>query len=800
MMLWMVFLHTHPKKMMKIGTLPYQWALWKILRWTRQTEKTRKLKRGMQKLKKSAPFICEAREDEDRDKEGSNGSANTSHSSQDHTSDSSQDGDTMNQTEETKDSQQGKRPQPAPVEDSNPPIPPCINIKDEPIDEGYDAALLPQSSIRHIKQEMEHPEDTGASGENPQGHGENRQGHGENTLAPQRKEELRISSVYSVGGPNTLVSSTVPAAIPAPPPAAIFIPGRGTVLQAMAPLPIRQPTLISSTLPALTPLAPLAPLAPRPPPIPGSVRCSGCAKVLLKGQTAFQRKGSTQLFCSTVCLSGHLPPAPKPRSCCQCNREILQPKDMITIPGDDGVVLNFCSQFCLSVFRHKKKTSDKQPDRWPEKRPENKFEKQPEKRVDPQLEQLFCSVCRVRNRHIEHEVTHQGRLHRLCSDACFVTWRKIRQLAMNCCEGCGLYCNSNSGSCQTLTIDRSQLNFCSPTCIATFKQTCRKMTECANCHQMITVSFTIMERDHKGKVQLYCSPPCVEQSRPPRHVLSGTPFPCSLCKTTAVPQYHLAKADGTIRNFCSYDCVSVYRKSSPVSQTDLSNGVSSPREPAVRDASKAVLSSGTSSVPPIPQEIPSSVPYPGHHPSHTSVPPLAPPYPALVSPSVPGQALGKAPFGQLPKPAEGGANEASRLTCHKCSKQFGLKPVLFSHQGCMSLFCSKVCCDQYKIQKNILAHCEYCKQEKVLFDVINYNQQELFFCSESESSPLCSLTSECISAVNLLCCSDMDSHWLHELKCIRKIFTALHVFYILCYSLIPKWLKFINSSKLYTQY
>lgn len=35
---------------------------------------------------------------------------------------------------------------------------PPINIKDEPIDEGYDAALLPQSSIRQIKEELEHQE------------------------------------------------------------------------------------------------------------------------------------------------------------------------------------------------------------------------------------------------------------------------------------------------------------------------------------------------------------------------------------------------------------------------------------------------------------------------------------------------------------------------------------------------------------------------------------------------------------------------------------------------------------------
>uniref|UniRef100_A0A3B4Z1P8 TRASH domain-containing protein n=1 Tax=Stegastes partitus TaxID=144197 RepID=A0A3B4Z1P8_9TELE len=519
----------------------------------------------------------------------------------------------------------------APMEDSNPPTSPSVNIKDEPIDEGYDAALLPQSSIRQIKEELEHQE--------------------------------------------------VP--IPAPTPTAIFIPGRGAVLQAMTPLPLRPP------VPVPTSVSALAPIPPRPPqpPVPGSVRCSGCSKVLLKGQTAFQRKGSTQLFCSTVCLTGHLPPANKNRSCFQCNRYvfILQPRDMITIPADDNTLMHFCGQFCLSV---------------------------------------------VTNR-IEHEVNHQGRLHRLCSDACFVTWRKMRQLAMNCCEGCGLYCNSNSGSCQTLTIDRSQLNFCGPTCIGTYKQTCRKTVECANCHIIAIVSTTIMERDMKGKVQLYCSPTCVEQSRPPQHILTGTPFPCSLCKVSAVPQYHLAMVDGTIRNFCSYTCVSIYRKSGHTSPPDLTNGTSSLRDASIRDAPRAGPSAGASSVPPIPQDYPSSVPYPGHHPSHTSVPPLVTPYQAMSSPSVPGQAQAKPPPGQPQKPADCELGDISKLTCHQCSKQFNSKPLLFSHQGRISVFCSKTCCEQYKTQKNILALCEYCKQPKVLFETINYNQQDVIFCSEN---------------------------------------------------------------------
>lgn len=56
----------------------------------------------------------------------------------------------------------------------------------------------------------------------------------------------------------------------------------------------------------------------------------------------------------------------------------------------------------------------------------------------------------------------------------------------------------------------------------------------------------------------------------------------------------------------------------------------------------------------------------------------------------------------------------------------------FFLQGRISMFCGRKCCEHYKTQKNILIQCECCKQEKVHFDTISYNQQDLVFCSESE--------------------------------------------------------------------
>ncbi|XP_019731663.1 zinc finger MYM-type protein 4-like isoform X2 [Hippocampus comes] len=641
--------------------------------------------------------------EEEQEREVTSCSANTSHSSKDNTPESSRDAGTLTRMEQTEDSRQGERSEAPPVEDSNPPISPNITIKDEPIDEGYNAALQPQTTVRQIKEELDHQE-----------------------------EELRISSVYSVGGGNTLVppvgNSTKMAAAshiahqvaaPAPPQTAIFIPGRGAVLQAVTPLSVRPPAAIQTSLTSLSPL----PLRPPVPTIPGSVRCSGCFKVLLKGQTAFQRKGSTQLFCSTVCLTGHLPPTTKNQLCSLCNSEILRARDTITIPADDNTYLHFCGQHCLSIFRHRTKKIEKAPEKVVEKRPEKKIDKPPEKPAERLAENVVCSVCRITNR-IEHEVSHQGRLHKLCSDACFVTWRKMRQLAMNCCEGCGLYCSSSSDSYHTLTIEKSELNFCGPTCIGTYKQSCRKTVECARCQKSAIVSATIMERDDKGKVQLYCSPVCVQMSRPPLHTLTGAAFPCCLCKNVAVPQYHLAMVDGTIRNFCSFDCVSTFRKTGHAG-SELNNGKSSPR-----DASRLGPSSRASSVPPIPQDYPSSAPYPSHHGSNSSVPPLVPPSLGLTSTSVPGQGHPRTPTALSVKPAEGGPNDGPKVTCHQCTKQFITKPLLFGHKDQISVFCSMVCCDVYKTVNNILVMCEVCRKDMVPFDTIHYNGKDIFFCSK----------------------------------------------------------------------
>lgn len=59
-------------------------------------------------------------------------------------------------------------------------------------------------------------------------------------------------------------------------------------------------------------------------PSSGHMSCSHCKKNLMKGQTAFQRRGSPALFCSTSCLTTSLPTVKGPSKFCHnCQKWVL---------------------------------------------------------------------------------------------------------------------------------------------------------------------------------------------------------------------------------------------------------------------------------------------------------------------------------------------------------------------------------------------------------------------------------------------------------------------------------------------
>ncbi|KAG9330406.1 hypothetical protein JZ751_025527 [Albula glossodonta] len=275
------------------------------------------------------------------------------------------------------------------------------------------------------------------------------------------------------------------------------------------------------------------------------VTCANCRKPLKKGQTAYQRKGSAHLFCSTTCLSAFShKPTPK-KNCTMCRKDITSMKGTIVAQVDSSESFQeFCSTGCLASYENKQN---------PPKTPPTKTK---------------CTVC-GKTTEIRHEVSFKNVTHKICSDMCFNRYRMANGLIMNCCEQCGDYLPSKASANHFLVIDGQQKRFCSQNCVRDYKQANAKMTPCTGCRAMCR-SFDVKHCiGPSGAMEPYCSNACMAKTMttsPPAsavpnavtNTVSAEPT-CHFCKRSSLPQYQATLPEGTVYNFCSSSCVTKFQ-------------------------------------------------------------------------------------------------------------------------------------------------------------------------------------------------------------------------------------------------
>uniref|UniRef100_A0A8B9H5H9 Zinc finger, MYM-type 2 n=1 Tax=Astyanax mexicanus TaxID=7994 RepID=A0A8B9H5H9_ASTMX len=273
------------------------------------------------------------------------------------------------------------------------------------------------------------------------------------------------------------------------------------------------------------------------------VTCANCKKPLKKGQTAYQRKGSSHLFCSTTCLSAFShKPTPK-KSCTMCKKDITSMKGTIVAQVDSSESFQeFCSTGCLGAYENKQNP------------PKNSLKTK-------------CTVC-GKLTEIRHEVSFKNVTHKICSDACFNRYRMANGLIMNCCEQCGNYLPSRATANHFLLVDGQQKRFCCQNCVREYKQvrkplkvlfeSCNliflqahgKMTQCCGCKVMCR-SFDVTHGiGPNGVMEPYCSTSCLTKIAEPS---------CHFCKRNSLPQYQATLPEGKVLNFCSSQCVTKFQ-------------------------------------------------------------------------------------------------------------------------------------------------------------------------------------------------------------------------------------------------
>ncbi|XP_005868617.1 PREDICTED: zinc finger MYM-type protein 6 isoform X1 [Myotis brandtii] len=426
------------------------------------------------------------------------------------------------------------------------------------------------------------------------------------------------------------------------------------------------------------PLASTGPnrLLPSVPAIALQAVCSGCKKMLFKGQNAYHKTGSTQLFCSTRCIARYsspvcLPPPPK-KTCTNCSKDILNPKNVITARfGNSSPSKDFCSQSCLSSYELKKK---------------------PVVTIYTNNITTKCSMCQ-KNADIRFEVKYQNVVHGLCSDACFSKFHSTNNLTMKCCENCGSYCYSSSGSSQSQKVFTS-------TSVTAYKQNSAQTPPYALGKSLRPSAEMIETTNDSGKTELFCSINCLSAYRVKTVTSSGVQVSCHSCKTSAIPQYHLAMSNGSIYSFCSSSCVVAFQdvfdkpKGTNSSAVPLSQGQICPPSGSTVSARGG---NSTSAVPP-----------------------------STISGSAAASLHSLAAQSQQ----VASIHPVVKLKCQNCYHLFAKKPELLFYKGKMFLFCGKTCCDDYKKKYKVIAMCDYCKLQKIIKETVRFSGVDKPFCSE----------------------------------------------------------------------
>ncbi|KAM9169504.1 zinc finger MYM-type protein 2 isoform 2-T6 [Pangshura tecta] len=273
------------------------------------------------------------------------------------------------------------------------------------------------------------------------------------------------------------------------------------------------------------------------------VTCANCKKPLQKGQTAYQRKGSAHLFCSTACLSSFShKPAPK-KLCVMCKKDITTMKGTIVAQVDSSESFQeFCSTSCLSFYEEKHN---------------------PSKGI---LNKSRCTIC-GKLTEIRHEVSFKNMTHKLCSDHCFNRYRMAKGLIMNCCEHCGEYLPSKGAGNNILMIDGQQKRFCCQNCVGEYKQTLSVQSstngqfvspsdiqlKCNYCKSSFCSKPEVLEWENK--VYQFCSRTCSDDYKKLHCIVTY----CEYCQEEKT-LHEMVNFSGIKRPFCSEGCKLLYKQ------------------------------------------------------------------------------------------------------------------------------------------------------------------------------------------------------------------------------------------------
>ncbi|KAG8448282.1 hypothetical protein GDO86_015395 [Hymenochirus boettgeri] len=283
---------------------------------------------------------------------------------------------------------------------------------------------------------------------------------------------------------------------------------------------------------------------PRPPkPTLTRMTCANCRTPLQKGQTAYQRKGLPQLFCSSACLTTFSKKPLCKKMCTFCKKDIRTSKDAVVAQtGPGGSFQEFCSSACLSLFEAQPRSSSQSSSDVPDI--------------------IKCSICH-KSGEIQHEVSNGNVVHRLCSDSCFTKFRATKGLKTNCCDNCGIYIYNKGLPLEYLFHEGQQKRFCNEACLNNYKKKNTKVYPCMYCKTLCKNFEMLSNVDKNGRMGLFCSICCITSHKVKQSGLTGPARPCSLCRRSLPEPAYYNKTERVLYQFCSPSCWTTFQRTSP---------------------------------------------------------------------------------------------------------------------------------------------------------------------------------------------------------------------------------------------
>ncbi|XP_060104967.1 zinc finger MYM-type protein 3 isoform X2 [Heteronotia binoei] len=271
--------------------------------------------------------------------------------------------------------------------------------------------------------------------------------------------------------------------------------------------------------------------------------CANCRTPLQKGQTAYQRKGLPQLFCSSTCLTTFSKRPLSKKNCTFCKKEIWNTKESVVAQVGSGSSFHeFCTSVCLSLYEAQ--------------------QQRPAPQTAEASDTVRCSVC-YKAGEIQHEVSNGNVVHRICSDACFTKFRATKGLKTNCCDNCGLYLYNKGMPLEYLFHEGQQKRFCNTTCLNSYKKKNTRVYPCMWCKTLCKNFDMLSHKDRNGKMGLFCSICCTTSYKVKQAGLTGPPRPCSFCRKSLSEPCYYNKNEQVVYQFCSPSCWTKFQRTSP---------------------------------------------------------------------------------------------------------------------------------------------------------------------------------------------------------------------------------------------